>query len=121
MIFVATLRVMNNKSAFANKIKALRKMRGLTQFELAEAIERSTETISQIERGKFFPGFETVRLLSEALHVPIEDLFGEPAKGESPKTSRMLSELYAVATTLDDEHLEIALAQIKAFNMHKQK
>lgn len=107
---------MNN---IAHKIKALRKMRGLTQFELAEAIERSAETISQIERGKFFPGFETIKLLSEALEVPIEDLFGTAVQDKNPKTNRMLSELYAVASTLDEDHLEIALAQIKAFNIKK--
>lgn len=105
------------KADFANKIKALRKARNMTQFELAEAIERSTETVSQIERGKFFPSFETLGLLSQALQVSIKDLFDLPTDKKTQKTRRMLSELYAVASTLDDEYLEIALAQIKAFNI----
>lgn len=64
---------------------------------------------------------ETIRLLSEALDVPVEDLFSSPVQGKTPKANRMLSELYAVATMLDEDHLEIALAQIKAFNIKKAR
>lgn len=102
---------------FANKIKALRKARGITQFALAEMIDRSSEAISQIERGKTFPNFESLELLSKALEVPIAEFFDVPSKTRTPKTQRMLNEVQAVASTLDETLLEIALIQIKALQL----
>ena len=45
---------------FADKLKNLRKEKGLTQKELAAIINVSTSAVSQYERGKAIPRRENV-------------------------------------------------------------
>jgi transcriptional regulator with XRE-family HTH domain len=44
-------------------LKAVRQQQGMTQAALAEAIDKSFETISNIERGKTAPGFATLSVI----------------------------------------------------------
>jgi DNA-binding XRE family transcriptional regulator len=61
--------------AFGLKVKRLRKSRRLAQKTLAFAIGKSTETISNIERGVYSPRMSTVLDLAKALEVDVRDLF----------------------------------------------
>jgi DNA-binding XRE family transcriptional regulator len=61
--------------AFGLKIKKLRKSKRLAQKTLATAIGKSTETISNIERGVYSPRMSTVFDLAKALHVEMHELF----------------------------------------------
>ncbi len=56
-------------TSFAEQLSAARKAAGLTQEELASAIFVTRSTISSWERGRTVPGMDSLRLLSEALHV----------------------------------------------------
>lgn len=106
---------MDYKTLFAIKLKQFRKARKLTQLELAEMVDRSVETISQIEREKFLPSVETLKAISDALDVPIGSFFDDEFRDGSRKRSELLAQFYAVAAQLDEQQLKIALMQIKAF------
>lgn len=57
------------------QLRALRKMRGLTLETLSAQSMVSTGLISQIERGKGNPSFNTLVQMAHALDVPIGRLF----------------------------------------------
>ena len=68
--------------SFGKKIRALRKQRKLTLAKLAEITRRSVSLLSQIETGKVSPSFSSMRIIAEALQVPIGQLIGEEDKME---------------------------------------
>lgn len=77
-------------------IAALRKEHNLTQSQLGERLGVTNKTVSRWETGTYLPDIETLQLLSQTLHVTIEELLaGEvspkpagPTSGESaPKES----------------------------------
>jgi len=63
------------KRLFGQKVKQLRRLKGLTQEELAEAIGRSVDTISNVERGFSSTRIETASYLAKALGVALPELF----------------------------------------------
>lgn len=103
--------------SFAENIKRLRNLRGLTQFALAELIDKSPETISQIERAKIFPSFETLKLLATALNVDMREFFEVQEAIKINQHDKNFAELVAVANTLNSRELAIALIQIKALKI----
>ena len=61
------------------RVQFFRQQRGLTQEELAFKINKSKDTISNIERGSAGTTFETLIDLSEELKINMADLFDIPA------------------------------------------
>lgn len=59
------------------RIRELRLRKGLTLHQLAGLTGMSVAMISQVERGITDPSLETLRRISEALEVPLFDLFRE--------------------------------------------
>ena len=66
----------------AQKIQKYRKMRGLTQEELAEALGVSHQSISKWESGQATPGLDKVLLLSEYFQVSTDALLKAGAESE---------------------------------------
>lgn len=64
----------NPKKALSLKIKAFRKINGLTQEELAERCNVSWRTISNLERGAVIPNLDLVCNLSKHLNISLDDL-----------------------------------------------
>lgn len=62
---------------FGLNLAALRKKRGLSQEELAEKLCLSRQAVSNWERGKSYPDLESLRLIAEALDVPVSGLLLE--------------------------------------------
>ena len=58
-----------------NKVSALRKIKGLTQEQLAELIGVSRQTINAIEKEKFDPSLPTAFKMSRLFGLPIEEFF----------------------------------------------
>ena len=58
-----------------NKVRQLRKEKGLTQEQLGEIIGVSRQTINAIEKEKFDPSLPTVFKMSQLFERPIEDFF----------------------------------------------
>jgi transcriptional regulator with XRE-family HTH domain len=57
------------------KIYRARKKADLTQEELAEAVDKAPETISNIERGHVLTGLDTLQRIGIVLKVPLRDFF----------------------------------------------
>lgn len=65
---------MNIKEKFGNRLKALRKEKGLSQEELAEKSGLNRPYISGIEQGKRNVSLEVMEKLAEALEVEMKEL-----------------------------------------------
>ena len=66
---------------FGDRVRALRKWKGMTQEELAEAANLSVDFIGLIERGVNAPSFDSIEQLASALGVEVRELF-EFSRGE---------------------------------------
>ena len=58
-----------------NKVRELRKLKGLTQEQLAEIIGVSRQTINAIEKEKFYLSLPTAFKMGQLFERPIEDFF----------------------------------------------
>ena len=79
---------------FHEKLQELRKNRGLTQEELADALYVSRTTISKWESGRGYPSIDSLREISRFFSVTIDDLLsGEKllAIAETENKSNMRS------------------------------
>ena len=76
---------------FHEKLQELRKIRGLTQEELAEALFVSRTAISKWESGRGYPSIDSLKEISRYFSVSIDDLLSGDQlifiaeKGEYPK------------------------------------
>lgn len=59
---------------FSEKLQELRKSRGLTQEELAEALYVSRTAISKWESGRGYPSIDSLKEISKFFSVSIDDL-----------------------------------------------
>lgn len=59
---------------FGEKLRQLRKNRGLTQEELAEALYVSRTAVSKWESGRGYPGIDSLKEISGFFSVSIDDL-----------------------------------------------
>lgn len=58
------------------KIKKLRKDKGLMQYELADIVGVTPLTMIRIEFGRTVPTLETIKGIAKALNVKIDELIG---------------------------------------------
>lgn len=69
---------------FGQRIRFQRKQRQLSIRELAARSGLSIGMISQIEQGRSAPSLRSLRLIGEALHLPVSTLFQEEQKLQEP-------------------------------------
>lgn len=60
---------------FGRRMQQLRQAAGLTQERLAELLDVSTETVSNLERGVHAPNFFRLEHLARGLGVEVHELF----------------------------------------------
>lgn len=72
-----TFVTMDIKQKFGNRIKELRKLKGLSQERLANNAEIDRTYLPSIEKGERNVSIEVVEKLAIALEVKIKDLFDE--------------------------------------------
>lgn len=58
-----------------NKIKEFRKIRNLTQEDLAQAMEVTRQTIISLENGKYDASLKLAYKIASFFEVPIEEIF----------------------------------------------
>lgn len=111
---------MDTKHDIGLKIKALRKQKNINQSDLAAMIERSTESISNIERGVSLPSLETLIRIGHQLDVPLSYFFDNTLDetGGSWRTE-LIAELQTIAYGLSDQDLELAVDQMRAFTKNR--
>ena len=66
--------------AFGEKILELRKLKGVSQEELADDLGVSQSTISNYERGVNAPDLSTLEKCAQYFNIPIADLIDKEAK-----------------------------------------
>jgi transcriptional regulator with XRE-family HTH domain len=69
-----------DRLALGERIRALRKSRGLSLQLLSERSGLSIASISQIERGVSSPSMRSLRLVASAFGLPVAGLFKDPAQ-----------------------------------------
>lgn len=91
---------------FGANLRHYRKAKDLTQADLAEKVELSTEMISKIERGIAAPSFSTIERLSEILGVPEVVFFGVGliVTNDSERT-RILTKIQTKLSRLNEDQL----------------
>ena len=58
-----------------NRLEELRKARGMTQEELAEALEVSRQTVGSLENGRYNPSILLAFKIARYFHRTIEEIF----------------------------------------------
>jgi len=91
------------RKLFGTRIRSLRTRLNLTQDQLAERMEMSAQYLSNIERGRENPTFDTLVKLAKALEIePWEMFVFDP---ESPDTAFLRKKLNLLLEEADDERL----------------
>lgn len=103
------------KSIVGARVRAARKSAGLTQARLAEAVDRTVEAVSNIERGKSLPPLDLLELIARETDCPLASLVDVPADDSAtPERASLEMRLSAAGRALPLEQLRIALVQIEA-------
>ncbi len=106
---------METKHRVGLRVRAVRRARGITQEELGGLIGRSTDAVSNLERGVNLPSFETLERLSRELGVPIREFFDFPEdRGLDARREELLARLADLARSLNDADLGVAVRQVEA-------
>lgn len=95
-------------SKFGDRLKTARLNKGMSQKELADAMEMKQASISQFESGQRLPTPANIKKLATILDVPANDLAGESEgkfeesmlmrniKGLSPATLKKINDIVEV-------------------------
>ena len=73
-------------------IKRVRKLKGLSQQELAVKLNVVRQTVSKWEQGLSVPDSDMLMALSEVLEIPVSKLLGEPVDEAEMNHLRVISE-----------------------------
>ncbi len=66
---------MDTKKIVGKRIQEYRKLRGLTQEQLAEIVDIDTISLSKIETGRNYPTAENITKIAEVLKVDVYEFF----------------------------------------------
>lgn len=109
------------KEQIAAAIRAARRARGLTQEALAERINRTSASLSNLERAHALPSLDTLILIAEVLDVPISALVESPAVGRKSRSRiREENEVIDLIRSLSNDQLRIARIQTEALSSMKK-
>ncbi len=103
-----------------NRIKKLRKEKKISQEDLAEMIGKSTDTVSNIERGIFLPRIETAQEIADALDVPLWGLFVHDISETDKTKVKLLNEIVDLLKGQPVDLLKTTLEQVKSFVVLKE-
>lgn len=104
-----------SKIRIGKRIQKLRKDKKLSQEKLAEMINKSTETISHIERGKFLPRLETAQEIADVLDVPLYELFTYDIAETEKTRIKLTNEILTLLKDQPTDLLRTTLEQVNSF------
>ncbi|HSV29866.1 MAG TPA: helix-turn-helix transcriptional regulator [Candidatus Omnitrophota bacterium] len=113
---------MDLKKHIGLKVKAARQRKGITQEQLAEAVEKAVETISNIERGHALTGLDTLERVGTVLDQPLVYFFEDYGGPRATSRRRLAAERTIMATVqeLSDDDAELAAALLDGMARHRQ-
>lgn len=92
------------REELGDRLRTLRKRRGLTQEALAEAAEVSVDSVRRLENAAFSPSFDTLTKLAKGLNVPKVALITDHYDEED--------DLAVMLRALPSPHKEVAVAML---------
>ena len=101
--------------SMSERIKKIRKQKGLSQTELGERIGVSQQVITNYERGIREPSIEMLLKISGALNISIENLIGEKPIKPNDETSRALQKRFEQIKKLPPEKQKAFITMVDAF------
>jgi len=109
------LRVMTDdlKRAIGRRVRTARREAGVTQEDLAARTDRSTEAVSNIERGVSLPTLDTLERLAEALGAPLSFFFDVSDEAASPRRAEIEIRVRLLLRQLSDHDAEVALGLLQ--------
>ncbi|MCH4891214.1 helix-turn-helix transcriptional regulator [Acidaminobacter sp. JC074] len=106
-------------SKFSNRLKMLRKEKGLTQQEFGDIFHLNKSSISKYENGSQMPEADTLEKIADFFDVTVDFLFG---RSEIRKTNDLHIALNTVSTEgLDEDDIEMVKGLIKNLKKKNQK
>ncbi len=105
------------------RLRNLRNAQDITQETLAEMIERTPETVSNIERGKFLPSLDTLERISKGLHISLSSFFERNDRKSVAfvRSYEIECRLHKALEPLCDEDIETALRLLEVFSERRNK
>lgn len=97
------------KREFGYRVRYYRKLKDLTQFQLAERIGKTEETVSNIERGVTSTGIELMEELAIALDIEIKDFFDDKTRVNAhldTETFVLMNEIVAILQKRGTKYLK---------------
>jgi len=104
------------KIQLGERIKEIRKAKGLTQEQLAELVDIEQKHVSRIELGKNAPTIDRLEMIAKALNVPMGSFF---ESGNQEANAERVAKIERMVRDLDEDYHRIILkfSQIlKEFN-----
>lgn len=112
----------NLKRIVGLRIRGERLARGITQEQLSERIDRTVETVSNLERGKAWPGIDTLLQICDVFQISIAQLFeDEGVSHPSRRRVELQARLKNLTNSLMDDDLEIAVRQVEVLANGKRR
>ncbi|MBP2311486.1 helix-turn-helix transcriptional regulator [Azospirillum soli] len=108
------------KLRIGRRVRALRERRGLTQEQLAEGIDRSVETVGNIERGQTLVAVDTLERIARFLGAPISDFFDDGFT-ITPARADVEARIRDAVRGLSDLEAEVALHLIEGLHLLHRK
>lgn len=103
---------MSFKILFGERIRFLRKQRGMTQEVFAELLGVDRNSLGRMERGVTFPEVSTFEKIHEVLSLPYYEIFNLESHVSQGKYGEDLSLLIA---SLSEQEASYFLSCVKAF------
>lgn len=91
--------------SFGERLKKVRKMRGLTQQDLADKLELPRPTMAGYETKGYEPNFETLKRIANALDVSIDYLLDNIEKPNINDENKTIA-AYSTNNKLSKEDIE---------------
>lgn len=96
---------MAESSYLADSIKQARKLRGMTQDQLAEKLDCSLDVVSNIERNKTSPTFLFLEKIAEVLEYDLGDITARYDSSIPKSRLQKLVHNRFLVSDLSDQHL----------------
>jgi transcriptional regulator with XRE-family HTH domain len=100
----------DTKKLLGLRIKEIRKLKGYTQSELAEAIEVDPKHLSRIESGVNYPSMVALVKMANKLGVELKELF---VFKHLEKPAILLNEITSTLINTDDDKLRLYYRVLK--------
>jgi len=95
-------------ATFGQRLRHLRRMRGLTLTDLGERVDRAPSVLSLIENGRREPKLSMIEQLATALSVPVTELLSR-----QPPSRRAQLEIALAEAQQDPSYRRLGLPQLK--------